>query len=92
LEASLLLHRRLRRSFLDMPQLDAKLPHELQWQLLQPFDEDRHRALYYRSWLHKLTHKYERPDVSGQLLCDAIVDGWAEGLPAEGSRVEHSGT
>ena len=89
-EAALLLHRRLRRNFLDMPQVSAIQPHELYWQLLQPFDGDRHRTLYHRSWLHKLTHKYQRPDVAQQLLCDAIIGGWAEKLGASGGEPAHS--
>jgi len=75
-EASLLLHRQLRRDFLRMPQVDADQPHELQWQLFAPFDEAAHRAIFDGFWLHKLTHKYERPATTEHLLCDAIVAGW----------------
>ncbi|WP_195176846.1 capsular polysaccharide synthesis protein [Mesorhizobium sp. INR15] len=77
-EASLLLHRQLRRDFLRMPQVGADRPHELQWQLLQPFDGSIHRAIFDSFWLHKLSHKIERPATTDRLLCDAIVDGWPD--------------
>ena len=78
-EASLLLHRRLRRDFLRMPQVGADRPHELQWQLFKPFDEAANREVFNGFWLHKLTHKYERPATAERLLCDAIIDGWPAG-------------
>jgi hypothetical protein len=81
-EAALVLHSRLRRDFLDMPQFAANQPHKLQWQLMQPFHQNNHRTLFYKSWLHKLTYKYQRPDVAEHLLCDAIIGGWADGLHA----------
>ncbi|MEO5755391.1 MAG: capsular polysaccharide synthesis protein [Mesorhizobium sp.] len=77
-EASLLLHRQLRRDFLRMPQVGADRPHELQWQLLQPFDGSIHRAIFDSFWLHKLSHKIERPATTDRLLCDAIADGWPD--------------
>jgi hypothetical protein len=75
-EASLLLHRRLRRDFLRMPQISAEQPHELQWQLFNPFDEAAHRAVFDRFWLHKLTHRNPRPVTGDRLLWDAIIEGW----------------
>ncbi|PTE10567.1 hypothetical protein C9427_10920 [Mesorhizobium helmanticense] len=75
-EASLLLHRRLRRDFLRMPQIGAAQPHELQWQLFNPFDEAAHRAVFDRFWLHKLTHRNPRPATGDRLLWDAIIEGW----------------
>ena len=76
IEASLLLHRKLREDFLKMPQVGADRPHELQWQLLQPLDEARHRAMYDGFWLHKLNHKVWRPETDELLLWDAILNGW----------------
>ncbi|TGP51887.1 hypothetical protein EN802_17990 [bacterium M00.F.Ca.ET.159.01.1.1] len=76
IEASLLLHRKLRQGFLNMPQVGADRPHELQWQLLKPFDEVKHRAMYDGFWLHKLSHKAQRPQTNERLLWDAILDGW----------------
>ncbi|AZO49428.1 MAG: hypothetical protein EOS58_10455 [Mesorhizobium sp.] len=75
-EAALLLHRRLRREFLARPQVGADRPHELQWLLFEPLDEAAHRAVHDRFWLHKLTHKAERPATGDRLLWDAILDGW----------------
>ena len=78
-EASLLLHSRLRRDFLDMPQVAADRPHELQWELFKPFDEAAHRAIFDGFWLQKLTHKYEPAATAEYLLCDALIDGWPAG-------------
>ena len=75
-EASVLLHRQLRHDFLRMPQVGADRPHELQWLLFEPFDDIAHRAVFDRFWLHKLTHRAERPATSKHLLWDAIVGGW----------------
>ncbi|TPM25606.1 hypothetical protein FJ958_21030 [Mesorhizobium sp. B2-3-5] len=75
-EASLLLHRPLRRDFLRMPQVGADRPHELQWRLFEPFEEAIHHALFDGFWLHKLTHHEQRPAVGEHLLWDAIVSGW----------------
>lgn len=76
MEASLLLHAPLRRDFLRMPQVGADRPHALQRRLFEPFDEDAHRAVFDRFWLHKLTHRETRPDVAEWLVWDAIVNGW----------------
>ncbi|AZO10103.1 MULTISPECIES: capsular polysaccharide synthesis protein [unclassified Mesorhizobium] len=76
MEAALLLHRRLRCDFLRMPQVGADRPHGLQRALLEPFDEAVHREIYDGFWLHKLTHKFQRPAIGGRLLWDAIIDGW----------------
>lgn len=78
-EASLLLHSKLRRDFLRMPQVGADRPHELQWQLFKPFDEAAHRAVFDGFWLHKLTYRSERPAMTERLLWDAIIDGWPAG-------------
>ena len=76
IEAALLLHRQLRDDFLRMPQVGADRPHALQRQLMEPFDEAAHRALYDGFWLHKLTHKATRKQTAERLLWDAVIDGW----------------
>ena len=77
-EAALLLHGDLRRQFLAMPQVNVKVAHALRISLLEPFEEAWHGTVYARSWLHKLSHKYARPDDAQNLLCDRIIDGWPE--------------
>lgn len=78
IEALLILHARLRRRFLRMPQIAVHSAHALQKQFDNPFDEVAHRAILERSWLHKLSYKFVRPETDERLLWDAMVDGWPE--------------
>jgi mannosyltransferase OCH1-like enzyme len=83
IEAALLLHSPLRRQFLRMPQIGVDRPHALQKRFGEIFDEDVHGKIADAIWLHKLSHKFVRPEASERLLWDAILEGWPETQPMQ---------
>jgi mannosyltransferase OCH1-like enzyme len=76
IEAAVLLHSPLRRDFLHMPQIGVGRPHALQRRFGEAFDENVHSQVANAIWLHKLSHKFVRPETDERLLWDAILEGW----------------
>lgn len=58
-EVIILANSSLHKLWTDVPVHDAATPHELQSILSQPFNHDMYRTLMERSWIQKLTYKFD---------------------------------
>ncbi|SCB16463.1 capsular polysaccharide synthesis protein [Rhizobium hainanense] len=77
-EAVVLSQLRLSKLWKDVPFHSAATPHELQALLGHPFEYDLYRSILDRSWIQKLTHKFETTMPSS---APTFISRLSEGLP-----------
>ncbi|NRP87019.1 hypothetical protein GFPCMMHI_02939 [Ensifer adhaerens] len=84
-EAVVLAQHRLSELWKDVPFHSAATPHQLQALLGHPFEYDLYRSILDRSWIQKLTYKFETTMLSSG---PTFISRLSEGLPPAPHSVE----